>query len=194
MARRLASVGYYVMLPNLYYRQGVMEIGAYLDPGVRERMVALMNTLSIDLVMSDVRALIDFLDADAAARTGSIGVHGYCMSGQFAINARFPTRIAAAASIYGTYLVTDRPDSPHVQAHKTKAELYFACAETDPWASMEDVETLKRSLQSSNVAAEVEVYWGAEHAFAFPSRTAYQKASAERHWERVLALYRRRLG
>ena len=28
MARRLATSGYYVMLPNIYYRSGVMELGA----------------------------------------------------------------------------------------------------------------------------------------------------------------------
>ena len=196
MARRLGTAGYYVMLPNLYYRAGVMELGPLSDDKARERMFALMNGLSIAMVMSDAKALIDHLDADPAARPGGIGALGYCMSGQFAINAAasFPRRVAAAASIYGTYLVTDRPDSPHVQAHKTKAELYFACAETDRWAPPETVAALEEALQGSDMNAEVELYPGVEHGFAFPQRAAYDKASAERHWERLVALYRRRLG
>ena len=32
MARRIASVGYYVMLPNLYYRSGAMELGSFAQP------------------------------------------------------------------------------------------------------------------------------------------------------------------
>ena len=48
MARRFASGGYYVMLPNLYYRAGVMEIGPLADAGARERMFELMNGLTID--------------------------------------------------------------------------------------------------------------------------------------------------
>ncbi len=196
MARRLGTAGYYVMLPNLYYRAGVMELGPLTDETARERMFGLMNGLSIAMVMSDAKVLIRYLDADPAARPGSIGALGYCMSGQFAINAAasFPDRVAAAASIYGTYLVTDKPDSPHLQAHKTKAELYFACAETDRWAPPETIEALSKSLQGSDVKAEVELYPGAEHGFAFPQRAAYDKASAERHWERLLGLYRRRVG
>lgn len=196
MARRLGTAGYYVMLPNLYYRAGVMEIGPLADDKARERMFALMNGLSIAMVMSDAKALIDFLDADPAARPGTIGALGYCMSGQFAINAAasFPTRVAAAASIYGTFLVTDKPDSPHLMAHKTKAELYFACAEIDRWAPMETVEALKASLQGLESRTEVELYPKVEHGFAFPQRAAYDKASAERHWERLLSLYRRQLG
>jgi carboxymethylenebutenolidase len=182
------------MLPNLYYRAGVMELGP-LEPGMRERMMDLMNGLSIAMVMSDARALIAFADADPAARPGSIGALGYCMSGQFAINAAgtFPERIAAAASLYGTFLVTDKADSPHLMARKAKAELYIACAETDHWAPMEMVEALKASLADQPLA-EVEIYPGVEHGFAFPQRPAYNKAAAERHWERLVALYRRRLG
>src|SRR3989338_519540 len=45
MARRLATSGYYVMLPNLYYRSGVMELGPLspdpADPG-RARVVERM--------------------------------------------------------------------------------------------------------------------------------------------------------
>ncbi|MGH6955201.1 MAG: dienelactone hydrolase family protein [Caulobacteraceae bacterium] len=196
MARRLASGGYYVMLPNLYYREGVMELGALADEKARERMFALMNGLSIAMVMSDARALIAFADADPAARAGSIGALGYCMSGQFAINAAaaFAERVTVAASLYGTFLVTDKPDSPHLMAHKTRAELYFGCAETDRWAPMETVEALKASVGRLGERVEVELYRGAEHGFAFPQRAAYDKASAERHWERLSALYRRRLG
>src|SRR5579862_7190546 len=103
MARRFATSGYYVVLPNLYYREGVMEIGPLGDAAVRERMMQLMNGLSIDMVMSDVDGLLAFIDADPAARKGPMGAVGYCMSGQFSINAagNHPDRIKAAASMYG---------------------------------------------------------------------------------------------
>ena len=195
MARRLATAGYYVVLPNLYYRAGVMELGPLTAEGARERMGALMNGLTIAMVMSDAKALIEFIDADPAARPGAIGTLGYCMSGQFAINAAasFPERVTAAASMYGTYLVTDKDDSPHKRAHQTKAELYFGCAETDRWAPPETVSALWESVNALP-NAEVEIYPGVEHGFAFPQRAAYDKAAAERHWERLLALYGRRLG
>ena len=196
MARRFATSGYYVVLPNLYYRQGVMELGPLGDPGMRERMMGLMEGLSIDMVMSDTEGLLAFIDADPAAKKGPMGCVGYCMSGQFSINAAatFPDRIAAAASIYGTYLVTDKENSPHLMARKAKAELYFACAETDRWAPPETIEALTKSLAADKINAEVEFCPGVEHGFAFPQRAAYNKEAAERHWERLNALYRRRLG
>ena len=196
MARRLASSGYYVILPNLYYRAGVMEIGPLGDPEVRTRMMELMNGLTIEMVMSDTEALLAFVDQDPAAADGPMGAVGYCMSGQFAINAaaNFPDLFGAAASMYGTYLVTDRDNSPHRMARQAKGELYFGCAEIDRWAPMETVDALTKALADDGNDAEVELYPAVEHGFAFPQRAAYQKDAAERHWERLNALYRRRLG
>ncbi|KQW66484.1 hydrolase [Phenylobacterium sp. Root77] len=198
MARRLASAGYYVMLPNLYYRAGVLELGPLSpdpsDPG-RARMFELMNGLSIAMVMEDTDALVEFAKGQAAASTKKIGCVGYCMSGQFAINAaaRHADKVAAAASIYGTFLVTDKSDSPHLAARKAKGELYFACAEIDRWAPLETVQALDQSLAADKINAEVELYPKVEHGFAFPQRAAYDKTSAERHWQRLNALFARNL-
>jgi carboxymethylenebutenolidase len=198
MARRLGTAGYYVMLPNLYYRSGVMELGP-LDPDPnspgRRKMGELMASITIPMVMDDTEALLAYADEQEAASLGPMGCVGYCMSGQFAINAaaRFPDRINAAASIYGIRLVTDESDSPHLAATQADAELYFACAETDRWAPLEMVEQLAQSLEADEVNAEVEIYPGVEHGFAFPKRPVYDKASAERHWERLHALFKRRL-
>jgi carboxymethylenebutenolidase len=197
MARRIASVGYYVMLPNLYYRSGVMELGRLPpepDAPERKRMFELMESLSIAKIMSDTDALIAYADAHGA-KSGTIGCVGYCMSGQYAINAaaRYPDRVRAAASIYGVRLITDAADSPHKAAAKAKGELYFACAEIDRWMPMEQVEPLRQALRQADANAEVEVYSGVEHGFAFPARPVYHKPSAERHWERLFALFRRNL-
>jgi carboxymethylenebutenolidase len=193
MVRRLASVGYFIVLPNLYYRSGVTELGPdamVRDSTGRSRISPLVESLSISLIMSDADGLMRFLENSKQVRKGPMGVIGYCLSGQYAINcaARFPQRVAAAASIYGTSLVTDSPDSPHVQALKAKAALYFACAEIDPWVPAEKVEALRGSLAAEGDRIEVEVYAGGTHGFAFPSRPAYDRAAAERHWERIFEL------
>ncbi|HZL00700.1 MAG TPA: dienelactone hydrolase family protein [Caulobacteraceae bacterium] len=197
MARRLGTMGYYVMLPNLYWRAGVIELGPRAleaDTPERARMGELMNGLSSARVMDDFDAMLAFADADPAARADTVGTVGYCMSGRFAIRAagHRPDRVKATASIYGVRLVTDRPDSPHRIAKASPAEFYFACAETDHWAPPEMVRTLMDELAGAD--GEVELYPGVEHGFAFPQRRAYDKAAAERHWERLAALFRRRLG
>lgn len=198
MARRIAAVGYYVMLPNMYYRAGVMEmkdLPPLPEAEARERMFGFMNSLTIPLVMDDADALLGFADRDPAAGKGPIATLGYCMSGQYAINfaGRWPGRVAAAASIYGVRLVTDRADSPHLAAAKAKGELYFACAEHDVWAPLEMVQALDQSVKAGGLNAEVELYPAVHHGFAFPQRPVYDKPAAERHWERLFALWARTL-
>ena len=197
MARRLASTGYYVVLPNMYYRAGVMELGV-MDgsPGSDwlKRMFALMRTLTIPMVMSDTKALLAYIDTQSAANKGKVGAVGYCMSGRYAISAAatFPDRVTAAASFYGVSLVTDQADSPHLATRNVKGEIYVACANTDPYAPPEMIDAVRAELLT-NGKGEVEIYPGTEHGFAFPQRPAYDKAAAERHWVRLHALFARNL-
>jgi carboxymethylenebutenolidase len=194
MARRLATVGYYVLLPNLYYRSNVEELGPYIGDvyaATRQKLMELKDTLNISMVMDDTDALIAFAAKDAAASKGPMGCVGYCMSGRYAINAavRHPDRVRAAASIYGILLVTDEPDSPHLALQRTDARLYFGCAETDSYAPKEVIDKLRLELDEKGGNAEVEIYPGTHHGFAFPQRPVYNKPAAERHWERLFKLF-----
>jgi carboxymethylenebutenolidase len=152
-----------------------------------------MSSINIPLIMEDTNALLTYAEGQAAANTKLVGTVGYCMSGRYAINAatHFPDRVKAAASVYGTHLATDEVDSPHIAASKTNAELYFACAETDIYAPAEIIEKVQEGMKGAH--AEVEIYPGTHHGFAFPRRPVYDRDAAERHWERLLALYRRNL-
>jgi len=193
MARRLASAGYYVMLPNLYYRR-VREFVMHAD--ARAEMVAHMNSLSNAMVNDDARALLAFAERDPAARDGPVGCVGYCMSGPFAFAfaAAEPDRVAAAASFHGVRLCTDALDSPHRDAGRIRAELYFGCAEVDEWAPPEMIRALDAELAKAGARYRIEWYPGTHHGFVFPQRPAvYHKPGAERHWERLHALFARNL-
>ena len=200
MARRLATIGYYVLLPNLYYRAGRDTIfgPSVLEQGSaeRDRMRAVRTKMTIPPVMKDVAAMLDFIDRQREVKEGKVGCHGYCMSGPYALAAaaRFPEHVAAAASFYGTWLVSDAEESPHLSLGKVKGELYIACAEHDDLAPLPMVERLGMLFRDAGATGEIEFYPGVHHGFAFPQRWCYDKPAAERHWERLLALYRRRLG
>jgi carboxymethylenebutenolidase len=200
MARRLATVGYYVLLPNLYYRAGRDTIYGpdVLEPGPeRDRMRAVRTKMTIPPVMDDIAAMLAFVDQQAAAKPGPVGAHGYCMSGPYALAAaaRYPDRIAAAATFYGTWLVNNEAEeSPHLNLGRIKGEVYISCAEHDELAPLPMVEELRGLLARSGAAGELELHPGVHHGFAFPQRWCYDKPAAERHWERLIALYRRRLG
>ncbi len=200
MARRLASVGYYVMLPNLYYRAGKdTKYGPDVTTkGSAEqvRMRAVRTKMTIPPVMDDVADMLSFIDTQPAAKSGPVGTHGYCLSGPFALAAaaRFPDRVAAAASFYGTWLVSDAVESPHLSLARAKGELYIGCAEHDELAPLPMVAQLQTLFEQSGNSGELEMYSSVHHGFAFPQRWCYDKPAAERHWERLFALYRRRLG
>ena len=118
------------------------------------------------------------------------------MSGPFVFKAAatFADRIRCAASIYGANLVTDKPDSPHLDAAKITGEMYFAGAEIDHYAPVDTINTLEAALAESGINYSLEWYPGAEHGFAFPERgEIFHKPSAERHWERLFSLFRRNL-
>lgn len=201
MARRIGTTGYYVQLPNLYYRIG--REGDYgfdlsrirSDDGEREKMFAAMRSLSNAGVVADTRTLLDRINADGAAASGPVGCVGYCMSGQFvlSVGAAYGEAIGAVASYYGVGIITDKDDSPHLSVGDISAEVYLAFASDDPHVPQPIVDTLPEVMQSAGVNHRIEIYPDTDHGFAFPQRPAYRKPAAERHWERLFALFDRTL-
>ena len=196
MARRLASVGYFVVLPNLYYRR---TRDFWLKERTEPAMAVMFEHMaSLDRITTEVDtlALLEFVDAHDAADGSRIGAVGYCMSGPFVMwaAAAFPTRLRCIASIHGANMATDKPDSPHRMPPKIRCESYFACAETDKWAPPADIAKLQAGLQAAGTLHRIEWYAGVEHGFVFPLRAGiYHRAAAERHWERLFSLFARTL-
>jgi len=197
MARRLGSVGYCVVLPNLYYRR-VRDFKMVTgDDDARRIMFEHINSLDRAKILTATAAMLKFAAGEKAARTDKVGVVGYCMSGPFIFwaAAEHPNRVAAAASFHGVRLCTDSPESPHRFADKIKGELYVGCAQTDSYAPPEMIAALDAHLRTTPLRYRIETYPETQHGFVFPKREGmYQKAGAERHWERLLALFRRNLG
>ena len=194
MAERLASHGYFVVVPNLYYRTGAFppfDRRAVLVEGPeRDRFKSMIQSINPSLVMRDTAAVIDMLDRQDAVRGGAIGVVGYCMGGGYALTAAatFPDRIAAAASFHGGSLATDKPDSPHTLASRMRARVYIGAAEIDPSFPREQQERLERALSEAGVDYTLEVYEGAKHGFAVTGHLVYDRDASERHWTRLIEL------
>jgi carboxymethylenebutenolidase len=195
MARRIAAVGYFVVLPNLYYRRTRQyELKERTEANMAV-MFEHMHSLGYKTTECDTRAMLQYVDAQPRADARRIGAVGYCMSGPFVVWAggAFPDRLRCIASIYGANMVNDKPTSPHNLVSKLRCDSYFACAEIDKWASKSDIEVLQAALKEAKVPHRIEWYPGAEHGFAFPQRACYDKPSAERHWVRLFDLFERNL-
>ena len=191
MASRLATTGYYVMLPYLFYRGGpYREFGAS-DEDMHARR-ELMETVTPTNIVGDAEALLAVAADDSAAGDGRVGVVGFCMSGGLAIAlARaLPDRIGAAASIHGAWLVRDTPDSPHAGLDPVQAELYFAWVEDDPTAPLDTIPVMEQALDDAGVTYTIDRITDAVHGFA-PAGERYDRQASELHWERVHALLQR---
>ncbi len=198
-SRRIADQGYYVLLPDMYYRIAESRFDyakmAGNDSPERKRMFEAMNSLTNKLVMDDTQGMLDFLAADPQVKDGGIGCIGYCMSGRYIVSAvgTYPERFAAAASLYGVGIVTDQEDSPHLLAKNIAAELYFGFADTDPYVPDNVIPDLRAALDEQDVAYKLDVWPGTEHGFCFPARPVYKEESAEKVWGLVFSLFERRL-
>jgi carboxymethylenebutenolidase len=106
----------------------------------------------------------------------------------FRTAAAVPDRVGAVASFHGGGLVTDMPNSPHLQVAKTKAQLLVAIASNDDKQRPNEKTVLKETFAKTNQPAEIEVYSGA-HGWCPPDSGVYNEADAEKAWSRLLALY-----
>lgn len=198
LASRIATVGYFVLMPNLYYRTDRtvdFSMAKMQEPGMLQTMLGKVRTLTMSMMLSDTKAILGHLANEPLARSGPLGAVGYCMSGRwvFGAAAAHPERFKAVASIYGTGLHTDAPDSPHLAAAAITGELYFGCAENDTYVPLTQIDALRDCLKKTAVRHRIEIHPGTQHGFVFADRGHYQRAGAERHWERLFDLFARNL-
>ncbi|MGA3156570.1 MAG: dienelactone hydrolase family protein [Steroidobacteraceae bacterium] len=197
---RLAGYGYFVLLPDLFYRSGPYEPmnprEVFSDPEKRKVLAEkYFGPAKPANIMSDTEAFLDFLAAQPDVKPGAIGTTGYCMGGLMSLTAAgtYPDRIRATASYHGGRLATDAPDSPHLLAPRIKSRVYIAGAIEDPGFPEEMKERLAQSLHAAGVDFEIETYQ-ARHGWVFRDTPVYDAAAEERHWQTLLALFKATIG
>ena len=196
MARRIAKHGYFCVLPDMYYRLGTCHLDIQRrDDAMSAVVFAAMNSLTNELVYDDTAGLLAWLDAEDKVKPGPVGCVGHCMSGRYitTVAARFPTRMAASASMYGVGIVTDEDDSPHQLLDQVQGELYYAFAETDAHVPDHVIPDLTKALDAAGTSYAIDVYPGTQHGFQFAERQVYHPVAAEEAWDKLFDLWDRNL-
>jgi len=192
MGKRLAESGYSVLVVNPFYRvQKAPTAGRGAATPIPE-LIPLAQALNETTQMTDAKAFVAWLDQQpSVAKNKKVGTQGYCMGGPIAFRtaAAVPDRVGAIASFHGGGLVTNMPNSPHLQASKTKAQLLIAIAANDDMQRPDEKNVLKDTFTKSGQPAEIEVYTGAAHGWCPPDSGVYNEPQAEKAWARLLALY-----
>ena len=196
LAERVASAGYVVLLPDLFYRAGAYEAPTArafsADPELRQRWFAkYVSSATPANVLSDTQAFLEFLAAQVDVRGSLVGTTGYCMGGGLALAAagRFPERVAAAASFHGGNLATDAADSPHRAIPSIRGRVYVAGAVDDASFPDEQKAKLIDALKAAGVSHTVETYAGARHGWVPSDSAVYDPDAAERHYRALLSLF-----
>lgn len=192
MGKRLAESGYSVLVVNPFYRIKKAPTAAKGSATPIPELLPLAQALTETTEMTDAKAFVGWLDRQASvAKNRKIGTQGYCMGGPIAFRtaAAVPNRVGAVASFHGGGLVTDMPDSPHLQAAKTKAQLLIAIAANDDMQRPNEKDVLKETFAKAKLPAEIEVYANAAHGWCPPDSGVYNEPQAEKAWSRLLALY-----
>jgi len=196
MAERIAGLGYVVLLPNVFYRAGDFPpfdgATVWTDPPERDRLMALVRSLTVERIEMDGAAYLDALAAQPHTRADHVGITGYCMGGRlsFRTACQHPDRVRAAASFHGGGLVTDAPDSPHRFASRVKASVYFGVADGDGSCTPEHQGALATALAAAGVDYRIELYRGKKHGFAVTDHAgAHDPEAAERHWRRLESFF-----
>jgi len=199
MTERIASQGYVVLAPNVFYRAGrapVIPLPDLSSPDARgpffQKLRPLIEQLTPEAVERDGRAYLDYL---ATVAGEPFAITGYCMGARVGmrIAAAYPERVAALAGFHGGGLATDAPDSPHLLAERLSAEVYFGHADNDQSNTPEQIATLEQGLDQAGVVHRSEVYPGAIHGYTMADMPAYGEEHAERHFRELFALLERTL-
>src|SRR3970040_733256 len=176
MGKRLAETGYSVLVVNPFYRVKKAPTADARAKTPIPQLLPLAQALTETTQMTDAKAFIGWLDRQSSvARNRKIGTQGYCMGGPIAFRtaAAVPDRVGAVASFHGGGLVTDTPNSPHLQAARTRAPLLVAIAANDDMRSPDEKNVLKETFAKVNLPAEIEVYMGAAHGWGRPDSGVY---------------------
>lgn len=191
MGKRLAESGYSVLVVNPFYRMKKAPTSEGGGNTNIQDVMPLARALNETTHMTDAKAFIGWLDEQKSVdKKKKVGTQGYCMGGPIAFrtSAAVPGRVGAVASFHGGGLVTDAPNSPHLQASKPKAQFLIAIAENDDKRLPNDKTVLKETFEKAGLSAEIEVY-GAAHGWCPPDSKVYNQELAEKAWSRLLALY-----
>jgi carboxymethylenebutenolidase len=193
MGKRLAESGYSVLVVNPFYRTKKAPTSDNGAATPIQQLMPLAQSLNETTHMTDAKAFIAWLDQQSSvAKNRKIGTQGYCMGGPMAFrtSAAVPERIGAVASFHGgNGLATNMPNSPHLQASKSKAQFLICIADNDDKQRPDEKDILKETFAKANLSAEIEVYTGAAHGWCPPDSGVYNEPQAEKAWSRLLVLY-----
>lgn len=176
-ARDLAGLGYVVLVPHIYWRQGDPVISG--DDALPQAMAAL-GKVDWDTAVADGVAAVAAL-RERAEVSGPTGVFGFCFGGGLAFAVAAADDPDFLVSYYGSALPNLLDAVAHVQAPSLH---HFGL--DDAYIPAETVQRIVRVLAAGPATTTALTYDDAGHAFDNPL-PAFHHAEASRHaWDNTV--------
>lgn len=182
VADRLAAEGFTALAPDLYHGEAAAE---------PDEAGKLMMNLDLPQAARDMSGAVDFLIADEACDTESVGAIGFCMGGGMVLwLSTIKTQVAACVPFYGVIPWDGvQPD------YGTSQAAYLGhYAENDNPHVNESARKAEAHLRETGKEATFNFYPGTGHAFFNNERSeAYDAAAADLAWQRTLEFLREKV-
>lgn len=197
MADKLATHGYFVFVPNLFYRSRRAPVIDAEFPLKAEEMqevfksiMPMYQALTTENALADAEQFMHYLGTRSEIDPKKkIGATGYCMGGYLALrfSAAFPEKIGAVCSYHAGRTVSEAPDSVHKLLPKIKAQAFVAHADNDASMTAEQIVVFDKAFQEAHIKGSTELYKGAMHGFTMLDLPAGNPAALEKHWQSLFA-------
>jgi carboxymethylenebutenolidase len=193
-ARRLAMLGYFVVMPDRYHRHRDFF---HIDPAlmrtapdseeVKEFRTVFTGTTD-EHMRTDVKALLAWLGSQVQARRGPMAVIGYCIGARTVVRtmADYPDRFVAGACMHPSFCASSEPDSPHLSVATLGGPIYVGIGDADTMQSVEMNQPFLDAVLAAN--GKVDIFEGADHGFTVPGGS-YHDDSANQAYREAIELF-----
>ena len=168
-ARRMASAGFVVCVPEIYPRGALAGVALDFDDVGKQAGLAGAAETTTEQFDSDRAAVLDFLQQRAEVE--QLFAAGFCIGGHLAYRAAFDPRVAATVCFYPTglhngALGADADAGSLARAGDVQGRLMMVFGSRDPHVPADARVQIVSALYAAGLEdLELHVYAGGEHAF-----------------------------
>ncbi len=178
MARRLAGEGYKALAVDLYHGKVAesSDKAGKLARSVEEEPA--LDNLS--------QAYAYLVDKQGASGVGTIG---WCFGGGWSLQ----TALAMPEKVDATVIYYGRLETDPSKLKKLEMPVLGFFGSEDSGIPPSTVKSFENALNEAGVENDIYIYEGANHAFANPSGSRYEKEAAEDAWNKTTAFFGKHL-
>ncbi len=187
VATRLATEGYVVLAPDLYYRELPNNTFEYDEV---EQAMAMMYRMDFGQpVEEDIRAAIAYVKSQPNV-SSKVGMTGFCLGGglTFLAACKLSDEITAAAPFYGMVLDEWIEAMPNITV-----PIYLFHGGVDPFIPLERIQQIESRFQALGKEYTLKVYPDADHGFFCHERSSYSRLAAEDSWHELTRFFNKNL-